>query len=144
MSRISTNAEPTLTPNLEVLIPMYFKQKEYCDNLKKEVDKNNALIKDLMHQADVGTYEAGGYTAKRTESTRESMDEAKLLEVMKKYGLTACIQTVEVVDMETLERYLYDNGTSPELAEDLDKCRKITPVVTLRVSKTKKKKEDDE
>lgn len=86
-----------------------------------------------------GTYEAGGYVAKRTESTRETMDEAKLVEVMKKHGLTACIETVEVVDMNTLERYLYDNGTTPELAEDIDKCRKITPVVTLRVSKSKRK-----
>lgn len=142
MSRIPINAEPTTS--LDVLIPQYARQKEDFDDLKKEVEKSNALIKDLMYKANADTYEAGVYTAKRTESTRESMDEAKLLEVMKKYGLTACIQTVEVVDMETLERYLYDNGASPELAEDIDKCRKITPVVTLRVSRAKRKKEDDE
>lgn len=142
MSRIPINAEPA--PSLEVLIPQYARQKEDFDDLKKEVDKNNALIKDLMCRANVDTYKAEGYVAKRTESSRETMDAEKLLKVMKKHGLTACIQTVEVVNMEALERYLYDNGASPELADDIDTCRKITPVVTLRVSKAKRKKEDDE
>lgn len=142
MSRIPINAEPT--PSLDVLIPQYARQKEDFDDLKKEVDKNNALIKDLMREADTGTYEAGGWVAKRTESSRETMNLEKLLEVMKKHGLTDLIQTVEVVDMGALEKYLYDNGATPELAEDIDKCRNITPVVTLRVSKAKAKKEDNE
>lgn len=144
MSRIAINDTLTDPVALEVLIPQYARQKEDFDDLKKEVDKNNALIKDTMLNMGLDKYEAEGYVAKRTESSRETMDAEKLLAVMKKHGLTNCIQTVEVVNMETLERYLYDNGATPELAEDIDKCRKITPVVTLRVSKAKRKKEDDE
>ena len=135
---------PTDPVALDVLIPNYARQKEDFDALKKEVDRNNALIKDTMLNMGLDKYEACGWVAKRTESSRETMNAEKLLEVMKKHGLTGCIQTVEVVDMTALEKYLYDNGATPELADDIDKCRNITPVVTLRVSKAKANKEDNE
>ena len=140
MARI--NLDEVKTPALDELIPQYASDKKELGGLKKNVDLANAQIKDLMFALGVEDYTAGGYTAKRIVTHKESVDEAMLLSVVKAFGLPA-VKTVEVVDTDALEAYLYTNDMTPELAEALDKCRKVSEVIQLRIGKEKKKKEED-
>ena len=142
MSRLNLTEEEATPLTLEELIPQYAENKNELDSYRKICDKENAQIKDLMREEGITEKEAGGFTAKYSVTKRESINEEKLLEVLKKYKVPGIIKTKEYVDMDALEAYLYGADTlSTEFATDLEACTEKTEIVTLRVGVTKKKKE---
>lgn len=126
--------------SLDTLIPQYAENKSMLDDYKKICDDENKQIKELMEE---GSYEAGGWKATKTISTRETMNEEKLLAVAKKNGyyLSDIIKTKEYIDMDKLEALLYKGNISKEVLMEIDKCRESKEVVTLRISKVKEKKD---
>jgi hypothetical protein len=131
---------------LEELIPKYGEDKANMDSLKKEVDAENTLIKKLMKDSDSGEYEAGGWVAKYSVSERVSLDEKKLLQIIKEHGVEkeGLIDTVEVLNMDVLEDLLYKNEIPQEVVVEMDSCREVKEVATLRVTRVKKENKEDE
>lgn len=142
MSRINLSpTEPsTVNESLETLIPRYALNKSELDSYTKICKEENEQIKTALEELGENEYSAGGYTAKRVVVTKESMNEAKLLEVLRQNGIEAPIKTKEYVDMNVLEAYLYNNEPSVDFARQLESCRTTTETVQLRLSKTKAKK----
>ena len=126
--------------SLDTLIPQYAENKSMLDDYKKICDNENKQIKELMEE---GSYEAGGWKATKTISTRETMNEEKLLDIAKKnsYYLSDIIKTKEYIDMDKLESLLYKGNISKEVLMEIDKCRESKEVVTLRISRVKEKKD---
>lgn len=122
------------TETLDELIPRYAANKIELDSYKKICDKENSLIKELMKEADETEHFADGYKAKYIVSKREEMNEDKLLGILKKHEITDAIKTIEIVDMDALEDYLYNHKASEELISDIDSCRSTKEVVQLRVT----------
>ena len=127
--------------SLDTLIPQYAENKSLLDDYKKICENENKQIKEMM---DEGSYEAGGYKATKSISTRETMNEDKLLEVMKqhyaihqKFGI---IKTKEYIDMDALESAIYKGQIDKDTLLEIDKCRESKEVVTLRISKVKENK----
>lgn len=142
MSRINLSpTEPSSSnTSLETLIPQYAMNKNELDSYTKICKAENEQIKTALEELGENEYSAGGYTVKRIVATKESMNEAKLLEVLRQNGIEAPIKTKEYVDMNVLEAYLYNNEPSVDLARQLESCRTTTETVQLRLSKTKAKK----
>lgn len=137
MARITlANNEPSTT-SLEELIPQYAMNKNELDSYTKICKEENEQIKAKLVELGENEYSAGGYTVKRVVAVKESMNEAKLLEVLRKHGITAAIKTREYVDMDALEAYLYNNMPSIDLAMQIDSCRTTSETVQLRLSRTK-------
>lgn len=130
-----------LTPEktLDVLIPEYVENKESMDEIKKLCDEGNKEIKKLMEEANVKDYTAGGYTAKYIVSHKDSINEERLMVILKKHNIPGVIKVKEYVDMDALEDYLYKNQVSDEVASDLDSCTESKEIIQLRISKAKKK-----
>lgn len=146
MSRISlspTEPSNTSVEFLEELIPQYALNKNELDSYTKICKEENEQIKAALVNLGENEYSAGGYTVKRIVATKESMNEAKLLEVLRQNGIDVAIKTREYVDMDALEAYLYNNTPSADLARQLESCRTTTETVQLRLSKTKAKKENE-
>jgi hypothetical protein len=127
--------------SLDELVPQYGEDKSKLDALKKVVDSENAILKEQLYNAGTDTYSAGGYTVKRTVSNRESLNEAKLIEVLRKHKIEGIVKTKEYVDLDELETYLYHNEPTGEFATDLADCKTVTEVIQLRISKAKKTEE---
>lgn len=125
--------------SLDTLIPQYAENKSLLDDYKKICDEENKQIKDMMEE---GSYEAGGWKATKSVTTRDSMNEDKLLDVLKKAGFTqtSIIKTKEYVDMDELESAIYNGLIEKDILLEIDKCRESKEVVTLRISKVKEKK----
>jgi hypothetical protein len=142
MSRINLSPiEPSnANESLETLIPQYAANKQELDSYTKICKEENEQIKTALEELGENEYSAGGYTVKRTVAVKESMNEAKLIEVLKQNGITDAIKTKEYVDMNVLEAYLYNNEPSVDLARQLESCRTTTETVQLRLSKAKVKK----
>ena len=142
MGRLNlSNIETEEILTLDELIPQYAENKADLDDYKKLCEKQNAEIKKYMEELGETEYTAGGYVAKYTVSERETINETRLLEMLKKHKIPGVIKTREYVDMDAFETYLYNVELSDELASDLATCREVKEVVQLRISKEKKKKE---
>lgn len=134
-------ARKKVAVSLDTLIPQYAENKSLLDDYKKICENENKQIKEMMEE---GSYEAGGYKATKTISTRESMNEDKLLALMQQYGVSydaGIIKTKDYVDMDALESAIYNGKIDKDLLMQIDKCRESKEVVTLRISKIKENKD---
>ena len=146
MRKISAD---TLPESLDILIPRYAQNKQELDDYKKICDKENKQIKDSMQALGETEHPVGDYIAKCSVQQRESMNEYILISLFTsipafvklddKYNI---VKTKPYIDFDALEKALYNNELSETLLADLDKAREVKEVVTLRVSKIKKKKEE--
>lgn len=149
MTRINFAEEPELNEKenensvLKDLIPQYAMNKQELDDYTAICKRENEEIKAEMAKIGKDEYETGGYVAKRGIQHKESINEARLIEILRKHHITDAIKTKEYVDMDALEDYLYNHEATNELATDLASCKSTTEVVTLRVTKAKAKKEKE-
>ncbi len=126
---------------LSKLIPQYYEHKQNLEEQKKIVDAENADIKREMEQQNIKDFEIDGLSAKYVVAKKETMLEDKLLAVLKEKGYTDCIKTKEYVDMDVLESMLYHNQIDTDTIMNMDKCKKVTETIQLRVTKKKGGKE---
>lgn len=116
---------------LNELIPKYSMNKTELDSYKKICDRDNAIIKELMKEEDIQLYNCGTHTAKMSVQTRQSMDENKLLETIKSLNRPDLIRTKEYVDMDLLEKAIYNEEIN---ASELNSCMITKEVTTLKVT----------
>lgn len=128
--------------DLDTLIPQYANNKTELDSYKKICDKENAQIKSIMKDFVVTKYEVGDYRASYNISTRETMNEEMLLEIAHHHGIPEIVKTKEYIDFDALEKAIYDGKISEEILLEMDKAKEVKKVVTLRVTKVKKKEEE--
>ena len=139
----------TLPESLDILIPRYAQNKQELDDYKKICDRENAQIKASMKALGKTEYPVGDYVAKYSVQQRENMNEDVLISLFTSVPAFVHMDTVynivktkPYIDFDALEKALYNNELSDSLLADLNKAREVKEVVTLRVSKIKKKKEE--
>lgn len=116
---------------LKSLIPQYAFNKNEADSYKKLCEKDNAIIKTLMIEEKLDNFDTGTHLAKITIQNRQSLNEDKLLELIKEIDRPDLIKTKEYVDTDLLEKAIYNGEID---ASDLDSCMTTKEVVTLKVS----------
>ena len=141
-------ARKKIEVSLDTLIPQYAENKSMFDDYKKICDAENKQIKELM---DTDTYEVAGYKATKSISSRDSLNEDKLInnldeELRGYFEENNIIKTKEYIDTDNLESLIYGlknkkDIESKKLLNDLlvllDNCTDRKEVVTLRVSRIK-------
>jgi hypothetical protein len=132
-----------LLQDLETLIPQYAQNKSTLDDYKKICDKENAQIKSIMKDFALQHHEVGGYKAVYTVQKRESMNEEKLLEIAHNYGIPEIVKTREYIDYDVLENAIYNGRISQDVLQEMNKAKEVKEVVTLRVTKITKGKNND-
>lgn len=144
-------ARKKIEVSLDTLIPQYAENKAMLDDYKKICDTENKQIKELMED---DSYEAGGYRATKSVTTRDSLNEDKIFNLLDDdlrtyFEENNIIKTREYIDTDNLEAIIYGLNNKKDieskklltnLVELLDKCRDTKEVVTLRVTKIKEKK----
>lgn len=139
MARKTINEESYDELDLGVLAKAYVANKREADSYKKLCDEEGKQIKRRMEAEDICAIDVGdGKALKRVISTSWEVDKDKLLDTLKEYKVPA-IKTVEVVDEEALEKFLYnlnpdENG---ELFNAIGLCNTKKEVVSLRVVNAK-------
>ena len=114
---------------LNELIPTYAFNKNEMDSYKKLCDRDNTIIKALMKEEGLNDY-----TAKISIQQRQTLNEDKLLDVIKDMDRPDLIKTKEYVDMDLLEKALYNGEID---ANDIDICMNTKEIVTLKVTHNK-------
>lgn len=134
---------------LENLIPQYADNKSELDYFKKICDAENYQIKRLMTELNLDDYCTEKYKVTKSVQNRQNLNEDILLdmflnnrvlkETASKYNI---VKTKSYVDMEALEKAIYDEGFSNEELLLLNKAMESKEIVSLRISKIKKEKEN--
>ena len=130
--------EDVRTPEekLSQLLPVYEANKSKMDSYKKLVDKDNKEIKSIMLGAGLKEFIAGNIKATCSVSEREDFIEEALIAKLKEMKVPGVVKKKEYVDMDALENAIY-NGKIDAAA--LANCQTKKEVVTLRVTKLKRK-----
>lgn len=130
---------------LDELIPQYAENKEIADRYKKLCDADNSEIKAVMADYALPNYQVGDYTAVRSVSERESFNEELLLEIVRAFDTPGLgiIKTKEYIDYDALEAAIYNDKLSKDALLSIQRAKETKFVTTLRVSKKRKKKENE-
>lgn len=127
--------------NLNELVARYGKTNAELKVLKASADADNKEIKDIMSSTGLHEHVSGGYKAKYSVSKSESFDEEKLVKKLKEYNFdgksaheAGLIDYVPVVNMETLENFIYDGKIN---AAQLSDCKVVKETARLTISKVK-------
>ena len=123
------------------LIDQYFVDKADADEKKKLVEQENKQIKEGMVELESDVVETEKYKATRSVSVRSSIDEEAWLSILKTQTdlPEGIIKTKEFVDMDALEDAIYNGAIPKDILIRLNEHKKETEVVTLKVTKLKKK-----
>ena len=134
---------------LENLIPQYASNKSELEYYKKISDAENSQIKRIMTELDLEDYITEDYKVVKSIQHRQKLNEDILLDmflmdttlnaIAKKYGI---IKTKSYVDVDVLEKAIYDGGFTDAELLTLNAAMESKEIVTLRVSKIKREKED--
>jgi len=122
---------------LEELIVTYAENKSEMDSYKKLVNRDNALIKELMQEQKITEKEVDGWQAKITTKKSESFNEDKLLAIAKERNLDI-IRTKEYVDTDIMEELIYNGTITKDDLLEIAKAKEVKETIELRVKKVKK------
>ena len=114
----------------EEQIKTFCTQKAEENALKKANTKLADIIKEDLIKSNKTDASAGKYSVSLTKRTTEDVDEPKMLEVLKQFWMNThkdekCpfIGTVEYVDMNELEAFMYQEELPEDVILALDACR---------------------
>ena len=124
---------------LETMVEMYGRNKATLDELKKVCDRDNKKIKEMMVEGNHSDFKSEHYTAKYYESERTSFDSEKALAILKRAGINQCVKTIEVLDEDAFESMLYNCEIPLDILPDLNSCREVKKIPTLKISVRKEK-----
>ena len=117
---------------LDEIVPRFVKNKKKMDELKKECDADNKLIKKILLNKKLSEYKAGKTSVNISSYEKISFDEDMLIAKIKELGVKGLIKTREYVDMTLLELAILDKRLD---AKKITKCQIIKPIVNLNVGK---------
>lgn len=130
--------------NLKKVIDQYFEENEKKKTLEKELKNKNSFIKSKLSEMGVDLYETDTSKATITYQNRVSMDDDKVIEIIKDNISAArrngVIKTKEYVDYDILESLIY-NGVIA--AEKLEPAQTVNVIANLKVVARKKEKVDE-
>ena len=131
---------------LEEQVTQYCEQKEQESILSKSNKKLNDEIKRTLIESNQKDATFGKYTVKLESRTSENVDDVKMLAVLKAFWESEhkgekCpfIATVEVLNPDALEEFMYKTELPESVILDLDKCRTVTTTTALKYSIKKEK-----
>jgi hypothetical protein len=126
----------TSEEKLSQLLPVYEANKSKMDSYKKLVDKDNKEIKSIMLGAGLREFIVDDIKASCSVSEREDFIEEALIAKLKEMKVPGIVKKKEYVDMDALENAIYNGKVNAAALAD---CRTKKEVVTLRVTKLKRK-----
>ena len=122
---------------LDTLVNRYASNKEIVNKYSKLCDVDNSKIKNIMRDSGIDSYATSTYTVKYSVTKTEKLDQDKILETVKELNIPDVIETKEYVNLDKLEKYLY-NSNDATILDRINKC-----ITTTEIPKLKKKKKKE-
>ena len=137
---------PTIKKEIELIpdketfddvLELYRIRKDEENELKKINDLDNKRIKKYMVDNSMSEYTTETLSVKLDERKSESYNEFLLMRYLKEKGFGDCIKTKEYIDIDLLDKYIYNNIIDKSMLSNM-KDIEITQVLTVKAIKQKK------
>lgn len=99
--------------------------------LKKESDALNKQIKAEMLEQNILDAETDLWKVKYQVRKSESLNEEKVIEILKKNNIKGIIKRKEYVDEERLEDAIYAGKLSQDILNEISACKTVKETVAL-------------
>lgn len=137
MARVMNLSQGTFTSvkpddkevNLDKVIDDYFQANKLKQEQEKIVKANGEIIKNQLNAKKLTEYNSGKHIAKINKSESIEYDDEKLLKLAKELPSelsSQIIQTIEVVNMEKLERLVIEGKLDTKQFKDAEVKKTIT------------------
>lgn len=126
---------------LKSTINHYADRNRLFNSVKKECDNLKADIKTAMSEMKLKDFDTGDYIATVSTVTKESFNEELLVNFVKGLGIRGAVKKKEYVDMDVLEKAIYNGRVSQEQLIEMERCKNSTSYQSLKIKKNKKEKE---
>lgn len=136
--RNRTGVKKMTEETLKSTINHYADRNKLFNSIKKECDGLKADIKTAMSEMKLKDFDTGDYTATVATVTKESFDEELLVTFVKNLGIRGAVKKKEYVDMDVLEKAIYNGKISQERLIEMGKYKNSTSYQTLKIKKSKK------
>lgn len=136
--RNRTGVKKMTKETLKSTINHYADRNKLFNSIKKECDGLKSDIKTAMSEMKLADFDTGDYVATVSTVTKESFDEELLVNFVKSLGIRGAVKKKEYVDMDILEKAIYNGRVSQEQLIEMEKCKNSTSYQTLRITKNKK------
>lgn len=127
--------------NFEKVIERYAEEKQQMKLLEESTKEKNVFIKNKMQELDTDLYQTNKYKVSIQHSNRISMDEEKVISIIKENipedKRNGVIKTKEYIDFDILETLIYNGIIAAEKLEPAQ-IVKITDSLFVKPVKTKK------
>lgn len=129
---------------LEDKMKIYCEKKEEEKILKKDIGNLSSEIKEYLKKQDGNNAVVGKWRVELQHKVVEDLDEAKLVNAIQKYweennidGDCPYIQYVPIINMEELERRIYNEEVPENILNMINSCRIKKETVALVYKKNK-------
>ena len=130
---------------LSETVKQYCESKEEEKTLKKKLSGLSSEIKEQLNADEETKFEAGDWVVELQNKVSEDIDEAKLVSFIQRYWAEKgkeeeCpyIQYVPVINMEALEKDIYNKNIPEDILNAIQSCR-ITKETQALIYKRAKK-----
>lgn len=124
-----------MTEKLKILVDDYGELKVELDALKKDADEYNKCIKELMQTEGLKEFDTGRYKAVYQVRKSESLDEEKVIEILKSNGIKGIVKTKQYVDEDALENAIYNGKLDSNIIKEINKTKITKESVALTIKR---------
>lgn len=119
--------------------------EQYCtlDVQEKELAKQKSQLRDTicayMEENQMNKAVIDGYSLSYSVTSRTTVNQDRLVDIVKGWNCSedGLIKTREYVDEDVLESVVYNGLVTDDQVRELDKCRSVKEVKTLRPNRRK-------
>ena len=129
-------AEAAMNEDLTKLVNTFIEAKLKADEYDKLAKEINAKLKIMMREMKLSMVENDDYIVNLSVQHRDTFDEAPMIQFMEENKVANwTIHSKKFVDMEELEKAIYNGDISQEQMDELQKFRISKPVDVLKIKK---------
>lgn len=122
-----------MSRKLDSLVNKYGDVKSKLADLKKEESNLNQTIKSLMVADDLKEVSTDTYKVVYQERTSESLDEDKVIDILKKNNVKGIVKTKQYVDEDALEQAIYNGKLDADIIKQISSAKITKTTVALMV-----------
>lgn len=112
-----------MTSKLESLVEKFGQVKKDFKLLKKESDDLTKTIKDIMVSENITSVKTAHYNAVLQARTSESLDEDKVIKILKDNKIKGIIKTKQYIDEEALEEAIYKGKIDTNIIKQINDAK---------------------
>jgi len=118
---------------LNEMINQYGVLNKEVNCVKREADKFNKAIKTEMKEKNLDEVSTGTWQAKFQVRKSESLDEEKVIEILKRNNIKGIIKRKEYVDESLLEDAIYAGKLNQDILNEISSCRVVKETIALTI-----------